>query len=160
MRDLLIVEGQLTPLSSKTHITYQFYLPEGIDSLAIDFKYSPKILEDKDLSQELITEAIHKYVDPTLQQVYAEQWERFFPLQNLLTLSIDDPEGFRGSAHRHPPVQQHVLSQETSSPGFFAGKIGPGVWKVTISVHCVVTPECRYQLHIREGAVDHEVASL
>lgn len=160
MRDILIVEGNLTPLSSKTHITYQFYIPGAIDCLNIDFKYSPKTLDDRDLSRELIEEAICKYVPPAHRPVYIEQWERFFPLQNLLTLSIDDPEGFRGSAHRHPNTQQHVLSLLESSPGFFAGPIQEGIWRVTISVHCVVTPECRYHLHIWEGEVNHEVASV
>lgn len=160
MKDILIVEGSLTPLSSKTHITYQFYLPQSTERLAIDFSYTPKILEDKNLSRVLIEEALDKYVALSLQAVYKEKWEKFVPLQNLLTLSIDDPEGFRGSAHRHPNNQHHVLSLHESSPGFFAGPIQEGVWRVTISVHCVVTTECHYQLHIREGGIAHEVASI
>ncbi|OPA80888.1 hypothetical protein BVG16_00630 [Paenibacillus selenitireducens] len=160
MKDLLIVEGTLTPLSSKTHITYQFNIPGPAESLRIDFSYSPKVLDDKEQARVLIEEALDKYVDPSLQAVYKEQWEKFAPLKNLLTLSIDDPEGFRGSAHRHPNHQHHVLSPHESSPGFFAGPIHEGVWRVTISVHCVVTSECRYQLHIREGEIDHEVASI
>jgi hypothetical protein len=149
--DILIVEGSLTPLSSKTHITYQFYIPKGVECLNIAFEYSPKTLEDKDLSQERIEEAIQKYVNASLQTVYKEQWEKFYPLQNLLTLSIDDPEGFRGSAHRHPNTQQHSLAVDGSSSGFFAGAIQEGMWRITISVHCVVTSDCSYQLRIWEG---------
>lgn len=160
MRELLAVEGGLTPLSSKTHITYQLYIPEGIDVLEIEFAYDPKTLDDKKASKPLIEEAIRKYVDPALQGVYSQQWDKFYPLQNLLTLSVDDPHGFRGSAHRHPNHQRHILSLYAASPGFFAGQVGEGVWKVTISVHCVVTPECRYRLRIREGGESHEMASV
>ncbi|WP_339321638.1 hypothetical protein [Paenibacillus sp. FSL W8-0194] len=160
MKELLAVEGALTPLSSKTHITYQLYIPKGIDVLEIDFAYNPKTLDDKETSKPLIEEAIRKYVDPALQEIYLPQWEKFHPLQNLLTLSVDDPDGFRGSAHRHPNHQRHVLSPQTASPGFFAGKVAEGVWKVTISVHCVVTAECRYRLRIGEGGTRHEMASV
>lgn len=151
MKDLLVVEGKLTPLSSKTHIAYQLYIPEAVESLHIDFSYSPKTLDDKDVSRVLIEDAIDRYVRPSQKSVYMEQWEKFVPLKNLLTLSVDDPQGFRGSAHRHPNDQHHVLSPRESSPGFLAGPIHEGVWRVTISVHCVITPECRYQLSIREG---------
>ncbi|GMX66661.1 hypothetical protein Elgi_59330 [Paenibacillus elgii] len=160
MKDLLIVEGKLTPLSSKTHITYQFYMPEAAECLVIDFSYSPKKLNDLHASRELIEDAIDQYVNPSLQPVYKEQWEKFVPLQNLLTLSIDDPDGFRGSAHRHPNEQHHVLSRKESSPGFIEGPIQDGIWRVTISVHCVVTEACHYTLSIRGGASAHELASV
>lgn len=160
MRELLTVAGKLTPLSSKTHITYQLYIPEGMNALHIEFEYGPKTLDDRDASKQMIEEAISKYVNPALQSVYLEHWKKFHPLQNLLTLSVDDPDGFRGSAHRHPNHQQHILSLHESSPGFFSGPIQNGVWKVTISVHCIVTQECEYQLRIREGEVSHEMASV
>ncbi|WP_166244043.1 hypothetical protein [Paenibacillus turpanensis] len=160
MDELLTVEGTLTPLSSKTHITYQFHIDEPSASLVIDFKYSPKVLEDREAARPLIVEAIEKYVEPSVAELQKKQWERFAPLQNLLTLSIDDPSGFRGSAHRHPPEQHHILGEGEASPGFIAGPLPSGIWKITISVHCVVTPTCTYHLTVRKGGDAHELGTV
>ncbi|CAM4285634.1 hypothetical protein [Paenibacillus tarimensis] len=151
MNELLTIEGTLTPLSSKTHITYQFHIDEPPARLAIEFQYSPKVLEDSEISRPLIMEAIGKYVDPSAADLQKQQWERFTPLQNLLTLSVDDPEGFRGSAHRHPPEQRHTLAVGSASPGFIPGVLPAGIWRITISVHCVVTPACTYRLSVYKG---------
>ncbi|WP_410770199.1 hypothetical protein [Fontibacillus sp. BL9] len=151
LKDIIAVEGKLTPLSSKTHITYQFHVEHALSSLEIDFRYSPKPFLDREASQPLILEAIETYSDPAWVELHKKQWENFYPLQNLLTLSLDSPTGFRGSAHRHAPEQQHIICPDWSktSPGFIAGDVPSGVWKVTISVHCVVTPDCRYELFVR-----------
>lgn len=158
-KDIMAVEGKLTPLSSKTHITYQFHLGHPLSSLVIDFRYTPKQFLDKEASQRLIVEAIERYSDSAWVELHKKQWDHFYPLQNLLTLSLDSPSGFRGSAHRHDPKQQHQICREGSktSPGFIAGDISSGVWKVTISVHCVVTPDCRYELFVR-GTTDEMAA--
>lgn len=98
-KDIITVEGKLTPLSSKTHITYQFHLDYPLSSLEIDFRYAPKQFLDREASQPLILEAIEIYSDPAWVALHKKQWDNFYPLQNLLTLSLDSPLGFRGSAH-------------------------------------------------------------
>lgn len=159
--NLLEVEGKVTPLGSKTHITYQFPVHQPTTHVLIDFKYGPKTYSNKEASYPLIMDAIERYAEPERVEAYKEQWESFYPLQNLLTLSVDGPDGFRGSAHRHSPEQQHTISQDarTTSPGFIPGPIVAGVWRITISVHCVVSPECRYELIARGGA-QHEMDPL
>ncbi|MFC4602024.1 hypothetical protein [Cohnella hongkongensis] len=151
MHELLVVEGKLHPSSSKTHITYQFHISAPLPALQIDFQYAPKRLEDKSESRRLIEQSIEQYVHPSLQAAYMDKWEQFMPLQNLLTISVDDPSGFRGSAHRHPEKQRHLLALSSSSPGFIPGAIREGIWRITISVHCVVTPDCDYLLRVTEG---------
>lgn len=149
--EIIVVQGTLTPLSSKTHIIYQFHLDYPLSSLEIEFRYAPKPYLDKEASKPLIAEAIEMYADPAVAELHKQQWEQFYPLQNLLTLSLDGPDGFRGSAHRHAPEQRHIVCGDGSgtSPGFIAGDVAAGVWKVTVSVHCIVTPECRYELVLR-----------
>lgn len=150
-KDIIAVQGKLTPISSKTHITYQFHLEHAMTSLEIDFSYAPKQFLDREASQSIILEAIERYSDPALVELHKRQWDNFYPLQNLMTLSLDSPLGFRGSAHRHAPEQKHTICPDWSktSPGFIAGHMPSGVWKVTISVHCVVTPDCSYELIVR-----------
>jgi hypothetical protein len=151
MNDLLLVKGQLTPICSKTHITYSFKIPENCRKLNAHFEYEPKALEDQDIAKKLILEGFEKYVEPRLFPYYQDKWESYSPLNNLITLSFDDPHQFRGSGHRHNPNQQYVLSEHEVSPGLVKGPIYSGVWKITVSVHCIVTETCNYKLHVWEG---------
>ncbi|MFS0726498.1 hypothetical protein [Paenibacillus sp. 1P07SE] len=153
---LLEVEGTLTPLGSKMHITYQFEIHQAVPIVLIEFKYAPKSFLDKEASYPLIMDAIERFTEPERIEAYHAQWENYYPLQNLLTLSIDGPDGFRGSAHRHAPEQQHAITGDsrTTSPGLIPGPITPGVWKITVSVHCVVSPQCHYALSVRGEAPD------
>lgn len=151
MTNILVAEGKLSPINSRTHITYTFEVPEGARAVRAKFSYSPKDLLDKEQSKKLIKEGLEKYVEPETLSYYEEKWETFTPLKNLITLSFDDPEQFRGACHRHDPVQEYVMSEDEGTPGLLKGPIVPGVWKVTISVHCVVTENCDYKLEIWEG---------
>jgi hypothetical protein len=143
--------GRLTPNCSKTHLAFRLHLPQT-DALHIQFSYDPKRLEDPVEARREIEAAFLRDATPKQYPALMERWEDFFPLQNLITVSIDDPAGFRGSAHRHDPVQLHTLSEGSASPGFTAGRLPSGVWTVTLSVHCIVTPECHYDLKIWEGS--------
>ena len=79
----------------------------------------------------------------------------YFPLKvwiidNLITLGLFDPDGFRGNAHRHPPDSGVVVSLRIASPGFMAGAIIPGTWTALLAAHAVVVEQepCKYTLDI------------
>lgn len=153
MNTLLAVEGILVPCCSKTNITYTFPIHAESDRLDIYFSYRPKILEDLELSKELIVEGIEKF-GGRAKGSYLDDWKSFLPLNNLLTISVDDYEKFRGSAHRHNPEQHHFIKKDDASSGFIPGPIGKGQWRVTISIHAVVTNQCKYTLKVCEGNND------
>lgn len=150
MNTLILTEGELTPFCSKSHVVYLCNLCEEGKRLNIDFSYFPKVLDDREKSRELILEGVERFVKEDKDR-YLRSWELFLPVQNILTVSIDDCKGFRGCAHRHCYEQHLFISRQTASPGFIPGAIIEGQWKVTISVHAVVTKTCRYKLHIWEG---------
>jgi len=149
MADLLKVKGELDPSSSKTHIAYRLLVPGG-ESLHVHFAYGPKVLEDRERSRMLIEEGLNKYIEPRLLEQYKQNWEINLPLKNLITVSFDDANGFRGSAHRHDPDQHFILAPDEASPGLVKGVITPGVWIITLSVHCIVTEACHYSLRVWE----------
>lgn len=74
-KDIIAVEGKLTPLSSKTHTTYQFHLDHPLSSLEIDFRYAPKQFSDREASQPLILEVIETNSDPAWVELHKKQWE-------------------------------------------------------------------------------------
>ena len=150
MSVILSAKGIITPLSSKSHIAYTFNIDKNIDKLNIDFSYYPKKLEDMKKAKSIIEKSIHEYIE-VFGDKFSGSWQNFLPVLNLLTISIDDPYGFRGCSHRHDHIQHLILSEEETSPGFMKSPIVKGLWKVTISVHAVVTDTCEYNLCIWEG---------
>jgi hypothetical protein len=147
METFLYKEGRLTPYDSKKHITYKFNPGSNVKKLNIMFSYEPKVLTDMDKAREIIEKCLLKYADKGGLEP-ADGWEAYLPVQNLITISLDDPEGFRGAAHRHPPEQVLYLSEDSASPGFIKGELKSGEWSVTISTHAVVTDVCSYKLLI------------
>jgi hypothetical protein len=151
METLILAEGILTPSCSKSHISYLFNLEKNRDRLEILFSYEPKKLEDREKSKALIIEGIRNYVDFDQDRIL-EGWETYLPVQNLLTLSIDDSGQFRGCAHRQGAEQHLFIEKDNASPGLIPGNLTPGQWRVTISIHAVVSDSCKYKLHVLEVA--------
>lgn len=96
----------------------------------------------------------------TLPPQTAQLWIhfRFRPgmvetVQNLLTLSLFDPVGFRGAAHRWQVDQKIRVAGELATPGFFSGPLYPGRWQVEIDAHEIVNDGeahgwCEYELTV------------
>jgi predicted metal-dependent phosphoesterase TrpH len=59
-------------------------------------------------------------------------------VKNLVTLSLFDPNGFRGAGPRHAPEQTVVIGRREATPGFAAGPIVPGTWLVELDLHAVL----------------------
>jgi len=149
MNTILLAEGKLTPSCSKCHITYAFELNNDSSRLDIYFSYEPKVLDNIQKSKELICQGIVKFCEGKHEEL--EQWEKYLPIKNLLTISIDDRDTFRGCAHNQLEHQHLFITKNNASNGLIPGNIAVGQWKVTISVHAAVTEICNYKLHITEG---------
>jgi hypothetical protein len=151
MITIMQAEGTVSPSCSKSHITYTVHLHHDCEELHVEFAYEPKKLEDEAQAKEFIEAGLRQYVEEQDFEAYSDKWKSYLPLQNLLTLSFDDELGFRGAGHRHDPVQHLVIGLEEASPGLIPGGFPRGQLQITISLHCVVTEQCRYKLHVWEG---------
>lgn len=68
---------------------------------------------------------------------------------NMLTLTVFDPHGWRGSGHRHGTHHQVFLREDRASPGYVPGPIPPGTWTATVDTHMVMPgPKCEMRLEI------------
>lgn len=83
----------------------------------------------------------HRFTVPPgaggLEIAFAYDPGQEFP-HSLLTLSLFDPRGFRGAAHRYAPMQTIRLGPHAATPGFLAGPVPPGEWMVEVDIHCVI----------------------
>ena len=124
--------GTITPAQDKTNISFAFDVPKGVSALNIDFSYSPKTLENEEEAFRLVSDALNKYFGAD----NGKDPHAFLPVKNLITVSLDDPNGYRGAAHRQPNEQHLVIAAEGSSPGFLNREVPAGSWRVMLNVHC------------------------
>lgn len=149
-KTILNVEAQLFPEQSKTTIYHPFTLSAPCEALRIRFSYTPKALADEAAADALIEEGFVRYILPEDREaLYALRGE-VKPLVNLLTISLDAPDGYRGAAHRHDPEQEHIVGTADSAYGFTDGPLLAGTWRVGVSVHAVITRPCTYRLTVEE----------
>ena len=63
---------------------------------------------------------------------------RVHDIQNLLTLTVFDPGGFRGAGHRDGDSHQVLESATEATPGYLPGPLPPGEWIVQIDTHMIM----------------------
>lgn len=137
---------KLTQEDSCSHMNIPFKVPSDGEFLYVKFSYFPKYLEDKESSfKQLLTNLEHYAPNKTFSE---KDLEEFLPIKNLLTVSLDSPFGFVGTAHRHTIKQNHTISERKSSNGFLRQKIIKGEWNITISAHLIVTPYVNIDLEV------------
>jgi hypothetical protein len=56
---------------------------------------------------------------------------------NLLTLSLFDPQGERGTGHRGEATQHVVINEYEATPGYLAGPLPPGQWWVMVNTNYI-----------------------
>ncbi len=139
---LLSIKGRLIPENSGTHISFPFVIDKPAKELRIEFSFSPDIMEDKGKARAIIREAFIKYTGT----VDEEKVDNYLPMKNLLTISVDGPEKFGGTAHRHMAVQKLFINKDKATRGLLPIDIVSGEWKIILSVHAVATEYTDYSI--------------
>lgn len=146
---LIEKEFQVFYEDEKTNISFPFDVNEDVKSLKITFGYDPKLLEDDDRSKMLIENNIKKDAGDFADEYPC--WKEFTPLKNLITVSVDDPDTYRGCAHRQDKDQVHIIREDFASRGFHKGAIQKGQWKVGLHLHGIVTEKVNCSLMVEAG---------
>lgn len=126
---LLEKTGIVTPKDDKTNLFFDFTVPGGIEKIMIDYSYSPKTVENRAEALTLIEKKMNQYGAGGAPEDY-------LPVKNLITLSLNDENGYRGAAHRQADVQHHEISKSYAAAGFIKGEIEGGKWQLALNVHC------------------------
>ena len=128
----------LNPQADKTNVALSFSVPPGLTALQVEFTYDPPTPPEP-VAVEAVKAALARYARAVVQK------------DPYAYLSLDDPAGYRGAAHRRATEQCHRLTAESASPGFLPGELRPGQWQAVLSAHCVLCPvTCRVRV-IGEG---------
>jgi hypothetical protein len=81
-------------------------------------------------------------------------------LRNMITLTLFDPNGFRGAGHRHGNTHEITLTGATATPGYYPGPLPAGEWTVQLDTHMILSgPDCPYELTVtaETGESDAEI---
>jgi len=78
-------------------------------------------------------------------------------IRNLLTLTIFDPDGFRGAGHRGGNSHQVHIAAGAATEGYLAGPLPAGEWIIQIDTHMIMPGEpLRYSLSVVAGTAAEE----
>ncbi|MCD6289614.1 MAG: PHP domain-containing protein [Anaerolineae bacterium] len=70
-------------------------------------------------------------------------------MRHMLCLSLFDPRGFRGAAHRGESDQSVHIDDTRASPGYTAGELPAGPWTIEVDTHRIVPGiPCHYDIDI------------
>ncbi|MBG9979605.1 CehA/McbA family metallohydrolase [Facklamia sp. DSM 111018] len=124
--------------SHQSHITYEFYLPAAVDQLEIRFTYDP------------LVESNYDHLIPCFERegIARDKLQKGDAFRNLLTLSVNDPERFRGAHHYFNQEQEIRIGEQEASLGFVEGPLLAGNWQVVISCHGLFSPELKGSLEV------------
>ncbi|KGX86644.1 CehA/McbA family metallohydrolase [Pontibacillus litoralis] len=136
----------LNKSADQSHVMFRFFVPNGMDNIEIEFSFDPVMEEHYENVKEMIEEHV-KYYDPNLLN-NENAIKKMMPLRNLLTISVDDPIGFRGSCHRWEPISKIVVQDEDSTPGMLNRETKSGMWNIIVNCHSIVTDECKVHVKI------------
>jgi hypothetical protein len=101
----------------------------------------------------------HQFVAPANGQAI-EIRLRFAPhtvhgMANMLTLTVFDPDEFRGAGHRHGADHQARIGPTVATPGYVPGSLPAGPWIVQIDTHMIMPGRAVHyplDITIAEGA--------
>ena len=129
--ELFKQDFKISQSAHQAHLVYRVYVPENLTKIEVQFQYGPIVETCKEtIRKAVIREGLKESViqDDTT-------------VRNLLTVSINDPEGFCGAHHFFSENQTIQISEEEATEGFISGKIHEGFWEFIISCHGVFSDE-------------------
>ncbi|MEJ5199868.1 MAG: hypothetical protein WHX53_13175, partial [Anaerolineae bacterium] len=75
--------------------------------------------------------------------------EKGCDLSHLITLTIFDPDGFRGAGHRDGAQHRVRIAADGATPGYLPGPLPAGEWTVQLDTHRIMPGEpVRYSLDV------------
>ena len=137
MTTLFSLDTTFTDADHHTHRAYSFAVPSGLREIRVKLAYSPKDFDDEEKSVGIIRDILAR--DAWYETFTEEEVRGFLPLRNHISVSIDSPDGWLGTAHRHAPRQEYFINEKDCACGFRPAPIKAGEWKITLSFNCVVT---------------------
>ncbi len=150
MNILYETEGKLYRSCSESTVTFTFQLNKEVNELNIYFTYGPKYLKNKEEIDKVFEDYEHDYYGD--EKDWLMEYKKVTgKLSSLLTISLDDKNGFRGAGHRQSSEQNIYVGVNGATEGFLPGKFEKGHCTVSINCHAIFSKYMDYKLVVKEG---------
>lgn len=147
MELLLQKQFAFTEADVRKNVLLPFRVERDYARLAIHLHYGPKSIRDPEIIMPKIQACVDTYF-PGDFRLTEEDMKEFDQLLNFVTLSLDKDGEYVGCAHRHPPEQTILISEEGSDWGFAPAPAGKGDWRIVLHVQAVVVGTIDYRLEV------------
>ncbi len=82
-------------------------------------------------------------------------------VRNMLTLTVFDPDGFRGAGHRGGNTHHVTITAGEATAGYLAGPLPAGAWTFQIDTHMILPGEpCTYELTVMAEKTQEAIEPL
>ncbi|MFB0565970.1 MAG: CehA/McbA family metallohydrolase [Candidatus Aminicenantaceae bacterium] len=142
-----------TPSENKTLTEFMVPIIKGTKEILIKGDYNPKTVNDIELANKLIYQAVHEYLlfDWKDSMVTGPNWDYykknykkkaiklFSPIRNLFNYTLIDPNGIvraRGNNNFFKTIQ---INKEKASIGCVSGTLPAGDWRLIVEAHAVIS---------------------
>ena len=147
-----------TPQDAQHDVLFSFVCPEGTAEVRLYFTFSPGRETADEICRPQVEKALTRYYDCYPRELQPMQADKFLPVKNLITISLDKDGQYIGNAHRWDTAQEHILTTETAPRGFTPPSRLEGAWGGMLHLHEIISPECCGTLRV-EGRLNDEVVS-
>ena len=151
-------EYDWTPADSSQDVPFSFDCPDSVREIRLHFIFSPGLEIADEICRPQVEKALTRYYDCYPRDLQPMDAQKFLPVKNLITLSLDKDGRYLGNAHRWAPDQAHILTETQTSLGFTPPDRLPGHWAGMLHLHEVISPACHGKLRI-EGREAYEMVS-
>lgn len=146
--DILLDEIiNFTRNQTRTNVARWFTLEKDYDVLEIYCEYSPKKVEDGVFTKQALEAAIELYI-PEHERATDLTWEKYAPLSNFISISLDYEDTYLGCAHRQDRIQKHMICKDNSSLSFENHAPIKGTYSAVMNLHAVSSEVVTYHLKI------------
>ncbi len=163
---LLSIEDSLVPADSKTVRSFAFDVPAGTAAMTLAFEWTPSVSTDEERNRAAVLGGLAQWRGPSVLGDEGAPLGAMFEqadvkrclekLPNLLNTVLVEPNGrWRGRSDRGKGTRQKplLIDPDQPGPGFCGGAIEPGVWRVDLEVHAVVSERCDFFLEVKSVQV-------
>lgn len=147
-------DKRLVGSDSKKNFKIKFDAKEEYDYIKIVFDYSPHKEYDKEKCQAGINISLENYFQGYSRDYQPIDESKFYPIKNLITLSITKDEKYLGNAHKHFSHQEIIVSEKETTKGFISPLKITGEYIITINVHLIFTEFCDVSVEVLGGYYD------
>lgn len=152
MKVLLEQEYVWSPADAQTDVPFAFCCTQDITEIRILFSFSPGMETAEEICRPQVEKALARYYDCYPRTLQPMDENRFLPVKNLVTLSVDCQGVYLGNAHRWDTQQEHIFNRAWASRGFHPPAQMAGDWTGMLHLHEIISAECRAYLKI-EGRI-------